>query len=64
MELCIILIGLMIVVVILLILYEKNRVYTDGDFQLKRIENPADNTYYFQIPVSYIARKIIHTIGF
>jgi len=54
---CIIMLGLLIGVVILLILYEKNRVYTDGDFQLKRIENPVDNTYYFQIPVSFFQYK-------
>lgn len=50
MEIVIILLGLMIIVVILLSLYEKNRIYTDADFRLKRIENSTDNTYYFQIP--------------
>lgn len=57
MEIVIILLGLMIIVVILLSLYEKNRIYTDADFRLKRIENSTDNTYYFQIPVSFFQYK-------
>ena len=57
MEIVIILLGLMIIVVILLSLYEKNRIYTDADFRLKRIENSTDNTYYFQIPVSFFSIK-------
>lgn len=44
---------------ILFILYyfEKNRTYTEEDFTPKRVENPNDNTYYFQIPISFYQYK-------
>lgn len=57
MEMIIIVVGLMLIVGILLRLSEKNRIYTDADFCLKRIENSTDNTYYFQIPLSFFEYK-------
>lgn len=33
-------------------LCEKNRVYTEKDLRLTRVDNPNDNTYYFQIRLS------------
>lgn len=44
---------LLLLIFILMLFTEKNRIYTETDFILKRIENPADNTYYFEIPISF-----------
>ena len=51
----ILIISLIFISLIMFILCysEKNRTYTEKDFALKRVENPNDNTYYFQIPISF-----------
>ncbi len=51
----ILIISLIFILLIIFILCysEKNRTYTEKDFALKRVENPIDNTYYFQIPISF-----------
>jgi len=48
-----IIILIFISITFILYYFEKNRTYTEEEFTLKRVENPNDNTYYFQIPISF-----------
>ena len=60
-----ILIGIIVIfTLITFILYqwEKNRTYTENELILKRVENPNDNTYYFQIPISFYQYKKLEEV--